>query len=155
MRGHRWTVHGGSMRGGPSFELIFGPHGTLLERTSQLEIAVAGEPAGDDSGSVFLTVTDDTGRVVGAARLIAGPIWQLASFVVRSSCDRIVSAALCHGVMQVLRVNRVRGFAISVDERAREQLEGVGLLAGSDSLVSVAGLLDRQRRVNPEGYRLV
>jgi hypothetical protein len=144
------------MRGGARFELIFGPRGALLEQVLLLEAAVAGEPAGDEAGSVFLAVTDDTGRVVGAARLLPrGPTWELASLAVRSSSRRTVSAALCHGVFQTLKVNRVRNLVVSRDERAREQLEGVGLLLGGGGARPVAELLDMQRRINPEGYRLV
>jgi len=139
------------MRGGATYQLIFGPHGDLLEQAETLEAAVAGEPAEGDS--VFLAVTDDTGRVVGAARLLPrASTWELASLAVRSSRQRTVSAALCHGVVQALRVNRVRNLVVSGDERAREQLEGVGLLPVGGS---VADMLDRQRRINPEGFRLV
>jgi hypothetical protein len=146
---------GDPLRGGATFELICGPRGDVLEQAELLEGAVAGEPAADDDASVVLAVTDNTGRVVGVARVLpCGSLWELASLTVRSSAQRTVSAALCHGVVQTLRVNRVRHLA-SADERAREQLEGVGLLLGRGGGRSVSEMIDGQRRINPEGYRLV
>jgi hypothetical protein len=114
---------------GPTFTLSFGP--------------------GDTPGTVSFTVSDHTGRVVGAARLTAGSTWQLTALHARS---RMVFAALCHGVLQTLRVNGVRSLAVSVDTAARERLADIGLIPTGES---VAELLDRQRRLNPEGYRLV
>jgi hypothetical protein len=107
--------------------------------------------SGSEPGSVLLAVTDDTGRVVGAAGLVAGETWRLASFAVHVR-DATVAAALCHGIVQTLRVNRVRSFTATVDAQARELLASFGLFPAAGS---VAGLLDLQRRTNPEGFRLV
>jgi hypothetical protein len=104
------------------------------------------------AGSVLFTVTDDAGRAVGEARLIAAETWQLTSFEVRPPRNATVAAALCHGIVQTLRVNRAQRFIATVDEPAREFLTVAGLLPAAGS---VAAMLDRQRRVNPEGYRLV
>lgn len=103
------------------------------------------------AGSVQFTVTDDAGRAVGEARLIAAETWQLTSFEVRTR-NATVAAALCHGIVQTLRVNRAHGFIATVDEPGREFMTAAGLLPAAGS---VAAMLDRQRRVNPEGYSLV
>jgi hypothetical protein len=102
-----------------------------------------------EPGSLLLAVSDDTGRVVGTARLIAGETWQLAHFD-DPSRNATVGAAMWHGIVQALRLNRVRWFATD-DDAAQDFLAGLGLCPTGGS---VAELLDRQRRVNPEGYRL-
>lgn len=106
---------------------------------------------GDDR-AVCLAVADDTGRVVGTARLEPGDVWQLTSLAVASPADGSVGAALCHGVVQTLRINRARHWAAPLDQDGRELLAGFGLLPVTSS---VSGLLDRQRRMNPEGFQLV
>lgn len=136
------------MRSAPPLELAFGRRGALLDGTRAREA----ESVAAGADSVYLTVTDDTGRVVGVARLIRGPAWQLASLAVRSSRESTVATALCHGIVQALRVNGVRDLVVTLDPPARELLARVGLLPTTSS---VAHLLDRQRRLNPEGYRLV
>jgi hypothetical protein len=97
---------------------------------------------------VLLTVTDDAGRAVGTARLAIGDTWQLAAL---DAAHPTVAAALCHGVVQTLRVNQVRRFAVTAVD-GPDHLACVGLFPTGRS---VADLLDRQRRTNPEGYRLV
>ena len=104
-----------------------------------------------EPGSLLLTVTDDAGRVVGEASLTLGQTWHLRSFHY-PVLDATVGAALCHGIVQALRVNLVRHFTAHVDRLAREYMASVGLAL---TTVSVAALLDRQRRISPEGYRLV
>lgn len=104
-----------------------------------------------EPGSVLLAVTDDTGRVVGEASLMVGETWRLTSFRAHQ-CNATIAAALCHGVVQTLRVNRVREFTATIDDAASEYLATIGLLP---TTCSVAALLDRQRRTNPEGYWLV
>ena len=121
------------MRGGPTFKLSCGP-------------------CNDDPGSLSFAVTDDAGRVVGAAKLTPGSVWELESLSVAGPGRYTVAAALCHGIVQTLRVNRARDVVVKVDVPAREALASFGLLP---STTSVTLLLDRQRRVNPEGYRLV
>ena len=101
--------------------------------------------------TVRLVVTDDSGRVVGEAVLRVGEPWQLTSFVVELP-DATVAAALCHVIVQTLRLNRARGLAVSVEAPGRGFLTRVGLFPAARS---VAELLDQQRRANPEGYRLV
>ena len=104
-----------------------------------------------EPGSVLLAVTDDTGRVVGEASLTVGETWQLTSLRAHHR-DATIAAALCHTIVQTLRLNRVREFTASVDDEAWEYLATIGLLPTTGS---VAGLLDQQRRINPEGYWLV
>jgi hypothetical protein len=104
-----------------------------------------------EPGSVLLAVTDDAGRIVGEAGLKVGQTWQLTSFAFQPR-HSMAAAALCHTVVQALRLNRVRDFTATVDRPGREFLAMLGLLATTSS---VADILDRQRRINPEGYRLV
>jgi hypothetical protein len=82
-----------------------------------------------------------------------------------------VTAALYHGLALAGRRNRVGSLLMTVDERVRAILEHLGLITaalpgakpgpfcGSPASTPVyshfAELLDRQRRVNPEAYRLV
>jgi hypothetical protein len=101
--------------------------------------------------SILLAVTDDTGRVVGEASLVVGETWQLTSFRVQHH-GVMVAAALCHGIVQALRVNRVRNLTTRVDGAAWGYLTSFGLRLAT---CSVAELLDQQRRTNPEGYSLV
>jgi len=104
-----------------------------------------------EPGAILLAVTDDTGRVVGEASLLAGETWTLSVFKYKPH-HATVAAALCHGIVQTLRVNRVREFTATVDDAARDYLATIGLLP---TTCSVAALLDQQRRINPEGYSLV
>src|SRR6266508_450272 len=112
------------------YRLIFAAQGDLLDAARALE---AQDLARYDSSSFFLAVTDAAGDVLGAARLIlpgpsglktlndarteqagrlfgvdAGWSWDVASFTVRPGADGRVAAALCHGIVQALRTNRVR-----------------------------------------------
>lgn len=103
-------------------------------------------------GTLLFAVTDDAGRVVGAAKLVPGPVWELESLAASTPARHTVAAALCHGIVSALRVNRARELAVTADASARQLLAATGLAPCGGS---VAGLLDRQRRVNPEGYRLV
>ena len=105
-----------------------------------------------DNPAICFAVADDTGRVVGTARLEPGEVWQLTSLAVESSVPGTVGAALCHGVLQTLRTNRARRWTAPVDSRGREVLAEFGLLPLTHS---VSELLDRQRRTNPEAFRLV
>ena len=99
-------------------------------------------------GSLLLAVTDDTGRVVGTARMTAGQTWRLASL---EAANMTVAAALCHGFVETLRVNRVRHFAVTTDAGTRTWLGWFGLTPST----TVSAMLDDQRRINPEGYHLV
>jgi hypothetical protein len=139
-----------------------------------------------DGSSLFLAVTDAIGAVVGAARVILpGPAglktveevaappaprrraedgdltrtWDIASFTVRPGSSALVAAALTHGLVQLLRVNRVCTVVATLDEASRRMLSQVGLLPTPISRTAVRAevseLLDVQRRVNAEGYRLV
>lgn len=104
-----------------------------------------------EPGCLLLTVTDDAGRAVGEATVSLGDTWQLKSFRFPPR-NAIVAAALWHSIVRALRINRVRRFAATVDRPTREFLASVGLYLVTDS---VPELLDRQRRVSPEGYRLI
>jgi hypothetical protein len=81
---------------------------------------------------------------------------------VRPGSDAQTVGALCHGVLQALRANRVRAVVGTFDAPVRHLLSGIGLfftpLAADDGnrvWARVSELLDVQRKVNPEGYRLV
>ena len=102
-----------------------------------------------EPGSVLLTVTDDTGRVVGTACITTGELWRLDSL---SAANMTVAAALCHGTVETLRVNRVRQFTVTMEAGARKWLAWFGL---TPATTSVSAMLDEQRRINPEGYHLV
>jgi hypothetical protein len=100
-------------------------------------------------GTVLLAVTDDAGRAVGTASMVTGATWRLASL---EASDITVAAALCHGIVQSIRVNRIRHVDVAGDVGARTWLATFGL---TPSTTSVAAMLDEQRRTNPEGYQLV
>jgi hypothetical protein len=167
------------------FRLIFAAQGELLDAARALEAQPDLRPY--DSSSILLAVTDAAGRLCGAARLIlpgpaglkslddprteraarlfgvdAGWSWDLASFTVRPGTDGRVAAALCHGIVQALRVNRVRALAATLGEHARLIFAAAGLLPdqvpGATAEIRcarVSELLDEQRRTNPDGYRLI
>jgi hypothetical protein len=105
-----------------------------------------------DKPAVCFSVADGTGRVVGTARLEPGAVWKLTSLAIEPSAPGVVGAALCHGVMQTLRTNRARQWTAPADRQGREVLASFGLLPQTRS---VSELLDRQRRTNPEGFRMV
>jgi hypothetical protein len=169
------------------YQLIFAAQGDLLDAARALEAHGHRDLTSHDSSSVFLTVIDAAGEVHGAARLILpGPTgattindadteqagrllgvdaelsWEIASFTVHPGTDGRVAAALCHGIVQALRTNRVRSIVARLDQRARLFFATAGMLPGrvpgaavDIRCARVSDLLDTQRRTNQDGYRLV
>lgn len=169
------------------YRLTFAAQGNLLDAARDLEAQGPGDFAPYDSSSIFFAVTDTAGDVLGAARVIlpgpaglktlndaraeraarlfgvdAGLSWDIASFTVRPGTDGRVAAALCHGIVQALRTNRVPAIVATLDDTARLVFAAAGLLPsrvpGAGAAVRcgrVSELLDMQRRSNQDGYRLV
>ena len=135
-----------------------------------------------ESSSLFVVVTDDADAVVGAARIIMPGLagfktldtvgrypttldlprtWDIASFTVRSEQHNLVAAALCHVILQAVRVNRVRSLVFTLDKSTRETFATWGLLPApigrSETAFwgQVSRLIDRQRAACWEGYQLV
>lgn len=114
------------------------------------------------------------GRAMAAAGLDPDSTWDVATIGVRSGCGlagRQCAAALYHGLVLTGRVNEVRAMVAILDERVRGMLESAGLsmhalpgtrpmaYLGSAASTPVYGelsvMLDRQRRLAPDAYRLV
>jgi hypothetical protein len=95
--------------------------------------------------------------------LDAARTWDIASCSVRRGSGPLVPAALCHGLVRALRTNEIRYILATLAERQRRTLSSVGLLPipvahgrGRTHVWGQVGeLLDVQRIVNREGYRLV
>jgi hypothetical protein len=99
--------------------------------------------------------------------------WDVATIAVRPDkrVTPLASAALYHGLVMFTRANDVRWIVMMLDERARRLLGIVGFVArpipgtvGAPYLGSalstplvgdVAGMIDGQRRTNPDAYRLI
>ncbi len=177
------------------YRLVFAARDGLLDAARALEAdGKDGQTFGRyEYSSLFLAVVDAAGEVVGAARVILpGPAglktindlpeaaravrtagidpdrtWDVASFTVREGSRALVAAALCHGLVQMLRANRVRAVVATLDADSRRMLSTVGLLPGSlpgtgtpgpasaPMWAPVSELLDLQRTANRDGYRLV
>lgn len=96
-------------------------------------------------------------------RIDAARTWDIASCSVRHGSDPLVPAALCHGLVRALRTNEVRFVLATLAERQRRTLSSIGLLpipvahgrGRTHVWGQVGSLLDVQRIVNGEGYRLV
>lgn len=112
-------------------------------------------------------------RAARAAGMAAAHTWDVATIAVRKSVPRggLLSAALYNGLLQATRANAARWIVMIMDVRARRLLNMVGLhtrvlpgagiaaYLGSDASVplwaEVAPMVDNQRRVNPDAYRLI
>jgi hypothetical protein len=143
------------------YQLVFDARAELRHAARVFEaVAVGADFEPYESSSLFLVVTDASGEIVGAARVIlpspnAGVSWELASFAVRPGRDHdLVAAALCHGLLQALRVYRVRVLVAKLDDTTRETLSRFGLQLNSQ-WTRVSTLLDLQKTANPEAYRLI
>lgn len=115
----------------------------------------------------------DVARSARAARLDLGQTWDVATLGCRRGlrgAGRLASAALFHGVVQVMRANEVRSAVMIIDERVRAVLASAGMtghtLPGARParyLGSAASTpvyrhcdeaFDQQRITNPEAHRL-
>jgi hypothetical protein len=113
-------------------------------------------------------------RSARAAGIDVARTWDVATIAVRSGIGArrlFASAALYHGLVLSARMNDIRAIIMTVDERVRSLLTGSGLITsalpgtgpapylGSTSSTPVyahcAAMLDTQRRINPEGARLI
>lgn len=114
----------------------------------------------------------DSAASTAAAGLDPTHTWDIATLSARSERTDGVShvAALYHGIALATRVNGISGTVAILDIRVRRMLDSVGLhyrtlpgarvrpYLGSPASVPVyadlTALLDNQRRVDPESYRL-
>lgn len=159
-----------------------------------------------EANSVFLSLTDPAGDVVGFSRLIAPNAdglkslddlarapWQvdgyrsaraagidlnatldIATVGIRKgmkSGGALASIAMYHGIVMLTRANYLPDIVMIMDERARRLLMSIGCITGSlpgtkagpylgssastPLWANVPRMMTGQRRVNPDGYRLV
>jgi hypothetical protein len=112
-------------------------------------------------------------RSVRAAGVDPARTWDVATIGVRRGAGRAgyLTMALLHGLVLTSRANRVEYITMILDQRARRLLHAMGLpnnilpgtrpapYAGLPQAVpawsNIAVMLDQQRELNPEGYRLV
>jgi hypothetical protein len=124
----------------------------------------------DTSRSPWLV---DGNRAARAAGLKIDQTMDIATIAVRKGVRNgaLLSAAMYHGLTMATRANGMRWVIMIMDIRARRLLSMMslethmlpgtkpGYYLGSDSSVpvwaEVARMMDTQRRVNPEGFRLV
>jgi hypothetical protein len=99
--------------------------------------------------------------------------WDVATLAVRKGAARsgYLTLALLHGMIQASFVSQIDWMTMILDARARRLLHAIGLpnsilpgtrpasyagLSGATpAWANVSVMLDNQRRMNPEGYRLV
>ncbi len=115
----------------------------------------------------------DVARSARAARLDLGQTWDVATLGCRrglKGAGRLASAALFHGLVQVMRANEVRSAVMIIDERVRAVLASAGMTghtlpgAGPARYLGSAAstpvyrhcdeAFDQQRITNPEAHRL-
>ena len=174
---------------GNTREQLVGEYGSYEDASVFLAIA---DDAGDvlaavrllaPGGAAGLKTLADVGgapwhvdgvRAAGAAGVLLGSTWEVATLGVRRSAGREaarLSLALYHGLIQVQRANGMTSFVAVLDERVRRLLTSVGLLTrplpgtstgpylGSAASTPVyahcAPVLDNQRREFPDAHRLV
>lgn len=116
----------------------------------------------------------DGHRAARAVGLDEASTWDVATVGVPRGAGRhrfAVTAALYHGLVLSARENSVRSLVMTLDERVRTILATTGLITnalpgarpgpfcGSKASTPVYGhcdaMLDLQRRINPDGYRLI
>jgi hypothetical protein len=116
----------------------------------------------------------DGPRAARAVGLEEATTWDVATVGVPSGAGRYrfaITAALYHGLVIAARENGVRSLVMNLDERVRAILSTAGLITsalpgarpgpfcGSKASTPVfahcAAMLDTQRRVNPDAYRLI
>jgi hypothetical protein len=115
----------------------------------------------------------DVDRMARAAGLDLSRTWDFTTLGARRGLRRrgpMVSAALFHGLIQTVRANDVAAGVMMLDERVRSILRMAGMTGrtmpgartesylGSARCTPVyehcAAAFDRQRQLNPDGYRL-
>jgi hypothetical protein len=116
----------------------------------------------------------DGARSARAAGIDLSRTWDVATIAVRrdAGLSRLfAAAALYHGIALAARANRIQTIVMIMDERARRLLTGTGVLTqplpgthpgpylGSTESTPLYGnmaqMADVQRRINPEGHRLI
>lgn len=116
----------------------------------------------------------DGGRAARAAGIDPSCTWDVATIGVNpagGTSRMFAAAALYHGIIVAAQVNQVRSIVMIMDERARRLLTIVGVMtqaipgtraapylgsaASTPIYLHFAQMLDTQRRINPEGYRLI
>ncbi|HEY2044676.1 MAG TPA: hypothetical protein VGH11_18525 [Jatrophihabitans sp.] len=116
----------------------------------------------------------DGPRAARAVGLEESSTWDVATVGVPRGAGRhrfAVTAALYHGLVLSARQNGVRSLVMTLDERVRTILTATGLITtafpgarpgpfcGSKASTPVFGhcdaMLDAQRRLNPDAYRLI
>jgi hypothetical protein len=115
----------------------------------------------------------DVPRMARAARLDLDRTWDFTTLGARRGLRRwstLVSAGLFHGLVQVVRANDIASAVMMIDERVRGLLALAGMTGHTMPGAHTASYLgsarctpvyehcqqafDRQRQVNPDGYRL-
>lgn len=115
----------------------------------------------------------DVSRMARAARLDLNRTWDFTTLGMRRGLRRhgtMVSAALFHGLVQTVRANNIPSAVMMIDERVRGLLRMAGMTGQTMPGARTAEYMgsarctpvyehcftafDRQRRVNPDGYRL-
>jgi hypothetical protein len=116
----------------------------------------------------------DGPRAARAANVDPATTWDIATIAVRPGAGNgrmFAAAALYHGMLMATRMNGISSVVMIMDERARRLLTATGMLTqrlpgtntepylGSSASTPVYGHLaqmkDVQRRINPDGYRLI
>lgn len=115
----------------------------------------------------------DGERAARAAGMSLGRTWDVATIAIRkgSGAQGLLSAALYHGVHKAVLANDARWIVMILDDRARRLLNAVGVnthplpgtrpgpYLGSAASTPLWGdlvqMADRQRRVDPDAYRLI
>ncbi|HYU03149.1 MAG TPA: hypothetical protein VEL02_04820 [Jatrophihabitantaceae bacterium] len=125
----------------------------------------------DASGSPWLVDGVRAGQAVG---IDPSSAMDVATIGVRADAGNLrmfAAAALYHGVIAAARQNGLRTLVMIMDERARRLLTATGLhthrLPGTNAepylgspastpvFAHVAEMVDGQRRINPDAYRLI
>ena len=115
----------------------------------------------------------DVGRMARAARLDLARTWDFTTLGMRRGLRRhgtLVSAALFHGLVQAVRANNIPSAVMMIDERVRGLLRLAGMTGQTMPGAQTAEYMgsarctpvyehcfpafDRQRVINPDGYRL-
>jgi len=115
----------------------------------------------------------DVPRMARAARLELDRTWDFTTLGMRRGLRKhstMVSAALFHGLVQAVRANNIPTAVMMIDERVRGLLRLAGMTGQTMPGAQTASYMgsakctpvyehcfaafDRQRQVNPDGYRL-
>jgi len=171
--------------GAELLEECFGPHEadtTWLALIDDAGVAVASARlvvpgAAPTKYEVYLAEEPwfaDPARLMGDARLNRATTWDVASISVRRRSHAqgaLWTAALCHGLFQVAKVNEVTATVAVLDEGARQLLARHGIVystlpgtwtaefcgspASTPVYADMRAMVAHQRRAFPEAHRLV